>query len=341
MTKQKLDYLYPDSPEVGTAKEIFSGVHWLRLPLPFDLDHINLWLLDNEDGYTLVDTGVAAKETCAAWEKLFSEYLGNKPITKIIVTHYHPDHIGLTNWLCERFSPEVFMTEQSYSRTNYLLTADNNEDKKRFADFYRSHGVEDTEPFVEFCMGDDYRKIISGLPVEYTVVRDKQDIEIGGRTWQTLVCYGHAEGHLSLYCSELGVLISGDQVLPGITTNISVQANDPEVDNLQAYMDSFELFLTLPESTCVLPSHGKVFRGLHTRVKELRLHHEEELERVYKFFNKPCTTSELVPYLYGRKLYGLHCMLGFGEAYAHIVYLENQSRLERQQISGKYRFSQK
>ena len=341
MTKAKLSYLYPEAPAAGTGREIFPGVHWLRLPLPFDLNHINLWLLEDRDGYTLIDTGVSARKTREAWEHLFKTYHREKPITRVIVTHYHPDHIGLAAWLCERFSPEFCLTAPTYDRANYLLSAKSDGEEKSFSDFYRNHGVEDLEPYVEFCMGYSYREIVSGLPTEKNVIINDQKIEIGDHSWRAIVAYGHAEGHLSLYCDELQLLISGDQVLPTISTNISVHANKPEADNLKLYMDSFQFFQALPEKTSVLPSHGKVFQGLHNRLEELQQHHDKELERVYTFCSKPCTTTELIPLLYGRKLYGLHQMLGFGEALAHLVYLENVGRLERIQSSDQIRYVQK
>jgi len=341
MTKNDLRYLYPQAPAAGSGKEIFPGIHWLRLPLPFDLDHINLWLLKDGEGYTLVDTGMSVGKTRAAWEGLLKEYLKGKAIHRIIVTHYHPDHVGLAAWLGARFSPEFCLTAPTFERTHYLLHPKSDEDKKNFAGFYARHGVEDIASHVEFCLGAFYKEIVSGLPPATSIITDDQLIEIGEYTWRASVDYGHAEGHLSLYCDELQVLISGDQVLPTISTNISIQANEPEADNLKLYLDSLQGFQTLPAETCVLPSHGGVFQGLHIRLQTMQAHHEKQLARVYALCHEPHTAAEIILPLYGRELHGLHQVLGFGETLAHLVYLENTGRLKKIQDGEQFRYVQK
>ncbi len=341
MTKRALRYLYPKTPAAGSGMEIFSGIHWLRLPLPFELAHINLWLLEDAKGYTLIDTGVSATDTRAAWENLLSGYLRGKPIKRMIVTHYHPDHIGMAGWLGERFSPRFCLTAPTYERTHYLLSPKPDRDKPNFARFYRSHGVEDVEAHVEFCAGSLYQKIVSGLPTEKEIISADQEIKIGDHLWRAIISYGHAEGHLSLYCDELQVLIAGDQILPTISTNVSIHAHEPAADNLKFYLDSLQRFQALPQATYVLPSHGKVFQGLHIRLQELQEHHQIQLERVYDLCDEAHTATTMIPLLYGRELHGLNQMLGFGEALAHLVYLENRGRLQRQEDNGKFFYVQK
>lgn len=340
-SNDKLSYPCSNTPECANGVEIFPGIHWLRLPLPFDLDHINLWLLQDGDAYTLIDTGVCAAKTREAWEILFKDYLHDKPVKRIIVTHYHPDHIGLIQWLSERFCPELLMSQQCYERTNYLLTEHDDAHKNSIADFYHGHGIDDTNPFVDFCTGYNYRQIISGLPKTYSVITDQQIIMIGGRAWRSIMAEGHAEGHLSFYCEDLQLLISGDQVLPSISTNISVHANGPRVDNLGLYLSSFDFFRALPEQCTVLPSHGRVFQGLHERLAQLQRHHEQQLERVYSFCESPSTVKQVFPLMFGRKLNGLNEILGFGEALAHLLHLERKGKLECAEEGGRKRFMQK
>jgi len=324
-----LDYPFTQVPDIATGVEITSGIHWLKLPLPIALDHINVWLLDDGDGWTLIDTGIAIDATRQAWEQLNKHILMGRPINRIVVTHHHPDHFGLARWLSKKFNCHTTMSSASLEKVDTLLREDISDIRDSVDEFYRSNGIDDTGMFVEFDTGRKYRNVVSGIPENITIIM------IGGRSWRTIFADGHAEGHISLYSDALKMLISGDQILPAISSNVSLYASSADSNPLQDYLDSLVRFSRLPESTLVLPSHGMVFRGLHLRIEELQADHKDKLDRVVSFCREPGTVADIVELLFTRKLDDLNRLLAFGETLAHLRYLERQKRLRRTVKQGK------
>ena len=335
-----LSYPFAGVPQPEAPLEISAGVHWLRLPLPFALDHINVWLLDDGDGWTLVDTGIYAEATCKVWECLFNSQFQQKKIRRIIITHHHPDHFGLAKWLSDRFSIGIHATAETYTFSEYLLCADVPDRHGPIPDFYRAHGIDNTSDFANFVTGQSYREIVSGLPDKMDLINDEDNVTIAGKSWRAMIGHGHAAGHLSLYCEESGLLISGDQILPEITSNISLHAGETGSDPLQQYLASLEVFRTLPESTLVLPSHGRVFRGLHHRIDVIEKHHQDKLAKVYSYCDAPRLATEVANFLFPWKLDDLNRILAFGETLAHLKYLENQGRIKCSMNDGRHYFQQ-
>jgi glyoxylase-like metal-dependent hydrolase (beta-lactamase superfamily II) len=324
------------TPESGEAVEIQKGVYWIRLPVPFELNHINVWLLEDNDGYTLVDTGISSSKTCTAWERIFKDVIKEKSIIRIIVTHFHPDHFGLAHWLCERTNADYFASTETIERVNFLLDMEDKNHLETRMSFYQQHEIAETEFFEDFLKGSLYAAVVSGKPANTNVINDADSLKIGEYQWQVIMTYGHAPGHINLYCKELNMLISGDQVLPTITSNVSVHADQPEENPLQDYLASFLKLKFLPADTLVLPSHGKVFEGLHQRIKEIVDHHDEKLQEVFLICEQAHSASELMPKLFRRKLEGINSVLGFGETLAHLNYLCKQERLQRNLQEGRY-----
>ena len=325
----KLHYPITTIPEAGSYAEVAAGIYWLRLPLPFELNHINVWLLEDGDGWTLVDAGVSLPGTRTAWEELYGSELGTRPVKRLIVTHHHPDHFGLARWHCDRFGIDMYGSAPAINRAARLLQqADAASVESREA-FFLANGATDPAGISRFTSGHTYRSIVSGLPERVHVFAAGADINIGKRNWKTIISNGHAEGHMSLYCAADGILISGDQVLPTITSNISLFEDDPDLDPLQDYLDSMADFRKLPESTLVLPSHGKIFRGLHARIAEIEAAHMDRSAKVYNLCQDPISVNGVAARLFPKQLDEINSCLAFGETFSHMRYLE------KRQMPGK------
>jgi glyoxylase-like metal-dependent hydrolase (beta-lactamase superfamily II) len=314
-----LDHPWDAPPAPGTTLTVAPGIRWLRMPLPFALNHINLWLLDDGDGVTIVDTGLGLPDTRELWERIFAHELGGKPITRVIATHFHPDHFGNTGWLTERWSVDLWCTQAEYMAAVIACNARASR-MDGHVDHYRRHGIagEALERLRE--RGNHYPALVPTVPASYRCVRDGDRITVGGRSWQVIVVLGHAPEHASLWCAQANVLISGDQVLPKITTNVSVWADRPHDDPLRLYLDSLTRFRPLPAGALVLPSHGLPFRGLHARLDALRAHHDERLAE---------TLDELIPVLFRRQLDTHQLSFAIGEVLAHLNYLEVAGSISR------------
>lgn len=316
--------------------KVYEGIYWLRLPLPFALDHINVWLLDDGDAWTLIDTGPSARDTREAWQGLFSTLIKDKPVKRLVVTHYHPDHIGLLKWLCDQWHPEVYLSNPTYDHARRMFAADSTEETEKLQTFGRAHDAPNPKFFTGFLSGGMYRSIVSGTVEQVLYLDDGGEITMGGRDWRMIMSNGHARGHISFYCEADGLLISGDQVLPRITSNVSLFEDDPEANPLEEYLSSLVRIGQLPETTAVLPSHGNIFRGLQYRIREIEDSHRERNKKIQTICRETVTTRIMIDKIFERKLDDLNWMLALGETLAHLRYLEKQGRLRSFQNDGRY-----
>lgn len=335
----RLEYPLPGLPDPGKALEVADGVYWVRMPLPFALDHINLWLLRDGNGWTIVDTGFGIDVTKKLWDQVLAEYLDGRPVNRVIVTHLHPDHIGLAAWLAERFSVEVWMTQGEFTTAHlHWDTVGALQDK--VVDLYRWHGLDEARLASVAGRGSMYRRSIPALPSMFRRIADDESFVIDGRAWRVIVGRGHSPEHASLYCESSGVLISGDMVLPKITTNVSIVPYEPEGNPLALFLQSLKRFATLPHDTLVLPSHGLVFYGLRERLEDLAQHHEERFDLVADACQAPQTAAALLGQLFKRQLDAHQLGFAMGEAIAHLNYMMYAKRLERtKDPDGVYRFA--
>jgi len=324
-----LHFPVAEIPGPGKTLAVAPGVWWLRMPLPFALDHINLWLLEDGAGWTIVDTGYAMAETRALWERIFQEALGGAPIERIIVTHYHPDHIGLAGWLTERWQVPLWVTEKEWLFARVISRDADDLTAARRAFAHRA-GLDARASELFGSRENSYRRGVPSVPPSFRRLDDGMIIDIGGRQWRVIVGEGHAPELACLYCAETGVLISGDQVLPQISPNISVQANEPEGDPLARYLASIaKLRAALPPETFVLPSHNRPFFGLHQRIDDLAAHHAARCEEVLGGCATAQTAAQLLPLLFRRPLDRHQMGFALGEALAHLHYLAGQGALIR------------
>ena len=336
-------------PAPGGVLDVVPGVRWVRMALPFALDHINLWLLRDEidgpngkiQGWSIVDCGICNEATQAQWEQVFAQHLDGLPVLRVIVTHFHPDHMGLAHWLTERWQCRLWISATDYNLARVASGSTVGMGGEAAAAFFGSHGLTDPDSLAKIRgRASYYPSMVPAVPASYRRLMDGMTLSIGGKTWRCIVGYGHAPEHISLHCEELGLLISGDMVLPRISTNVSVVDVEPEADPLTLYLNSLARMLDLPAGTLVLPAHGKPFRGLHARVDQLRQHHDERLAEVKAACAaKPCHAAELLELLFKRKLDLHQTTFAMGESVAHLNALWLAGKLRRTlDEDGVYRF---
>ena len=328
---------HPHPPKAGKALELLPGLRWLRMPLPFALDHVNLWLLQDEGGWTAVDTGFDVDPIRAAWDQILSEH----PLVRLLVTHFHPDHLGLASHLQARTGAPLWIPPQEYAFAQFYFHQVGGCSLAATAKAFRLHGLPEPELQVLQNLGNTYRIGVPELPETYHPIQPDQLISIGSRDWRMISGHGHSPEHASLYCEGLGILISGDMLLPRISTYIGHSPATPAADTLGRFLDSLERFRDLPADTLVLPSHGLPFRGIQTRIDQLRAHHAERCSVLLEACRRmPQSAYGLMPILFHRNIQDPHqTYFAMNEAIAHLVHLERRGEVVRQLVAGRIFFS--
>lgn len=327
---EALRYPWETPPAPGEVIELAPDLLWVRLKLPFQLNHVNIYLLADGDGWTMIDSGFGNEETIAAWTKLFEGPLAHVRITRLIVTHSHPDHVGLAGWVVERFGCPLYMSQVEYLQSVYHQNRGTEERKMAQRLFFRRHGMDEALTEQLLGRGQDYLKRVSVLPASYRRISHGDEIAIGNRRFKVLTGGGHALDQVMLYCATDKLFFSADQVLSKISPNISVWAVEPDQNSLGEYLASLaSLTTTLPYDLLVLPGHGVPFYGLKTRIKQLADHHEERCGLIATACHEqPKTSAELVPVVFNKRPLDPHQM-GFaaGELIAHVNYMLVEGRL--------------
>ena len=326
-------------PQPGSSIEVAPGVRWLRMPLPFALNHINLWLLrdrqDGIEGWTIVDCGVANDATRALWQQVFGDSdLQGLPVLRVIVTHMHPDHIGLAQWLTERWSTpdrecRLWISATDWNAARVASQSTTGFGGEHAARFFALHGLSDPDSLAKVrARSSYYASLVPEVPRSFVRLLDGMAVDIGGRRWLCIVGYGHAPEHIALYNAQDAVLIAGDMVLPRISTNVSVIDIEPQANPLPLFLDSIAKLRDLPADTLVLPSHGKPFTGLHQRINQLHAHHEERFADVLAACaDAPRSAADMLPVLFRRTLDLHQTTFAMGEAVAHMHALAGRGRL--------------
>ena len=324
------EYPFPHPPAPGTTIEVAPGVHWLRMALPFQLDHINLWMLEDEDAWLLVDTGLGNEATRALWDKIFAGKIGAKPVKRVLVTHYHPDHAGNAAWLCARTGAQLWMTRGEYLTVHAARHGAAGYSPEAQKELFRANGLDEAQANALLARGGLYKKLVPDFPFSHRRLFEGERIVVGGRNWRVIVGYGHAPEHASLHCEALNLLVSGDMLLPRISTNISVRPVDPWSNPLRLFLESIRRYRELPADVLVLPSHGLPFRGAHERIAQLEAHHAERLAELQAACAaSPRSAEQVLEVLFRRKLDTSQIFFAMGEAIAHLHYLQYDGRLAR------------
>jgi len=333
---QSIRYPLDDAmPEPGSSMEVAPGIRWVRMPLPMALNHINLWLADDGDSWTIVDTGLKNKKISELWEEVFTSELDGRPVRRMIVTHMHPDHVGQAGWLEERWNAKLVMTRTDWL-TGRMLAGDVRDEPPAFViDFHREMGL--PEENVDFLRSNGFGNFAKGchpIPMQYTRIVDGDEIRLGGHDWTVMIGEGHAPEHACLYSAELGVMIAGDQVLPRISPIIGVYPGEPDANPLDDYIRSLAKFRELPEDTFVLPAHGLPFYGLRERIDQLVEHHEERCDILVTNGTEPLTVYESLPLMFRRPLEGQNVFMAMAESLAHFNRLIGQGRMVCEKDAG-------
>lgn len=331
--RSPLDYPIATAPEIGDglSVEVAPGVHWLRMPLGSDLSDINVWALADGDGWTIIDTGLRTPETVEAWHLTFARTLGGRPIRRIIVTHLHPDHCGMAGWLASRSGASLWMTRLEYLMLRVLANDVAREAPVEGVNFYHSAGWDGPSLDRYRARFGAFGKFLYPIPDAFRRIAHGDRIMIGEHEWQIVVGAGHSPEHACLYCPELNLLITGDQVLPRISSNVSVQPLEPEADPLSDWLRSLsDIKRQIPDAVLALPSHGEPFVGLHRRIDHLIEKHEESLARLTDTLREPCRAVDIFTILFRRPITpGLQGM-ATGESLAHLHCLRTRGIAKRQ-----------
>jgi glyoxylase-like metal-dependent hydrolase (beta-lactamase superfamily II) len=338
-TSGSLHYEFDFKPEIGEAVDILPGVKWLRLPLPFMLGHINVWLLQDGDGWAIVDTGIGSQESRDVWSGLFAHTLKTSKPSRVLVTHMHPDHVGCAGWLCEHFGIELSMSRDEYLLCRVLVSDTGRPVPEEGKHFYRAAGFSEKQLLLYEKMFGGFGKMVSPLPQSFQRMQHGDLLNIGEQQWQVVVGSGHSPEHACLFCPDLNVLISGDQILPTISSNVSVFPTEPYANPLQEWLLSLNRLKTeLPDDVLVLPAHGKPFRGAKHRLDHLIKGHQNGLDKMREFCRKPCRAVDLFPVLFKSKISDHNHMMAAGEALAHIHYLQNRGEIQIERIEDGVRW---
>lgn len=329
IVSEPLFFPHSQAPATGEPVEVARGVLWVRFALPFQLDHINIFLIEDGEGWAVVDAGINNAATRAAWEALIAGPLKGRRLTRLIVTHFHPDHIGLAGWLCARFDMPMWTTQTSYLSSANISLQPGALDAKPYRDFYLRHGLEEGTTNLVATQGHGYLRMVAPLPPTFTRIVAGDHIMIGGRRFDVLTGDGHAPEQAMLYCAEERLFFAADQVLAKISPNVSVWAVDPDGDPLGLYLRSLMgLRRDVPEDVLVLPGHQLPFHGLHRRAHALADHHGERCALISEATRKqPMSAAELVPVLFHRPLDPHQMSFAFSEVLAHVNYMLGQGEL--------------
>ena len=338
-TAATLTYPFDEAPDFGDIKRVAEGVFWLRMPLPMSLNHINLYLIEGNKGWTVVDTGIRGAETRDHWLSVFEHKLGGKPVTQVICTHMHPDHTGQAGFITEHWRAPLLMSHGEYYQTRVMGTMMREGGNWQMSEYFERAGI---EPEFLVKMAEERSNFTPEpddvpLPNAYIRLSHGDEIQIGGYTWDIIVGNGHSPEHVCLYCKKRKLLISGDQILPVITSNVSVFPTEPSGNPMKGWLESHEKFKQLiPDDTLVLPAHNEPFFGAHARLQELIDHHEDRMLILEENCVEPQIAIDLLPFLFKRVLEGSSRFMGLGECIAHLHCLMSRGRIERTLKDNRY-----
>lgn len=328
-----LEYPFETPPGVGRMLEVTPGVWWLRMPLPYALDHINLWALDDGDGWALVDTGTRTEAVATAWREIWAQVPDQRPMTRIFVTHMHPDHVGMAGWLARKFGVRLWMTRVEYLYCRTMVSDTHREAPPEATAFYRRAGWSEAAIESYRARFGAFGKHIHPLPDSFRRLHDGETLRIGAHECQVIVGRGHSPEHACLYCPALKLLISGDQVLPRISSNVSVYPSEPEADPMGEWLESLDkLERLVPDDVLVLPSHNECFRGLHARLQSLRDSQARTRQRLLDALHEPRRAVDVFGTLFARRIDDSDVQLlgmATGESLACLNHLIGQGLVRR------------
>ncbi|HEY1413292.1 MAG TPA: MBL fold metallo-hydrolase [Rhodopila sp.] len=332
----KLTFPLADPPAPGSITDIAPGIRWLRLPLPYRLDHVNIYLIENAGGWTALDSGLG-NDTCKeAWQAALAGPLKGQPLKSLIVSHFHPDHVGLAGWLCQTFDLELTMPRPEYLHSLVLQCAPANYGEEVFRPFYQRHGLSAEATEIVLSRGHEYLKRTTGVPASYHRIKHGDTLTVGARSFHVQTGGGHSLEQAMLYRPEERLFLAADQVIARISPNVSVHPMEPDLDALGIYLASLRAIRdSVAPDVLVLPGHGLPFHGLHDRVEELLTHHAMRCGEIAVACREaPLSVAEIVPVLFTRPLDAHQTGFAFGEVLAHVNHMLGRGELRLETDAG-------
>lgn len=318
-------------PAEGEAIELGEGALWMRLPLPMKLDHVNVYAFEDDDGWTIIDTGFDTSRTRRIWEALLAGPLGAKPIARVIVTHHHPDHVGLAGWFQRAHGAQLITTRTSWLFARMLLLDEQMVPVDETLAYWRSAGMD--EEIFEARKAErpfNYVDIVADMPLGFSRVKEGDVIRFGGRDWDVRIGNGHAPEHATFWSRDCDLVLGGDQLLATISPNLGVYATEPEADPVGDWLESCERLAPFArDSHLVLPGHKLPYRGLPTRMRQLVDNHHTALARLLDHLSEPQTAVECFPVLYRRRIGAGEYGLALVEAVGHLNHLLHTGDITR------------
>jgi glyoxylase-like metal-dependent hydrolase (beta-lactamase superfamily II) len=337
MLYSNLEYPLP-VPPIGESQQIAPGVWWLRLPLPGRLNHINVWALEDDGGWALVDTGARTPDTLAVWERLTAQVSLKRPLKRVLVTHMHPDHIGMAGWLTRKYGIQLWISRLEYLSCRVLVSDTSREAPPDAIRFYLEAGWAESAIEGYQARFGGFGKWIYALPDSYRRLQDGQLLQIGQHEWEVVSGNGHSPEHSCFYSRELKLLISGDQILPKISSNVSVHPNEPEANPMADWYASLaKLEDRVADDVLVLPAHNECFHGLHARVRHLRQSQDDSFVRLREQLREPRRVIDVFPALFRAKIEPSDAAqfgLATGEALACLNYLLHRGEARKELRDG-------
>lgn len=338
VTADALVYGHPPLTDESEPRELAPGLFGVRFALPFALDHVNVWMIADGDGWTLVDAGLADQPTRARWEGL-AGFMAARPVQRVLATHFHPDHIGLAGWWCERTGAELWASRIEWLQARALALDTSEGFVTAGRQYDHRAGLETGQIEERAARGNQYRPRVSVPPATFRNVREGDELALGNTRWQVMIGRGHAPDMLCLYSAEHNLLIAADQVLPRISPNVGVWPGEPEADPLAEFLASLEALRQLPDDCLVLPSHGQPFQGLRARIDQLIDHHQLRLDATLEACRTRATVVDVMPHLFQRQLDRHQLGFAVGETLAHLNLLVGQGKIDRSlDDEGRLRF---
>ena len=323
-------------PAPGSVTDIAPGIRWLRLPLPYRLDHVNIYLIENDGGWTALDSGLGDDACQEAWQAALAGPLKGQGLKSLVVSHFHPDHVGLAGWLCERYGLDLTMPRPEYLHSLVLQCAPANYGEEVFRPFYQRHGLSAEATEIVLSRGHEYLKRTTGVPASYHRIKHGDSLAIGARSFRVLTGGGHSLEQAMLYRPEERLFLAADQVIARISPNVSVHPMEPDLDALGIYLASLKAIrASVAPDVLVLPGHGLPFHGLHDRVEELLTHHALRCGEIAVGCREaPLSVAEIVPVLFTRPLDAHQTGFAFGEVLAHVNHMLGRGELRLETDAG-------